>query len=322
MNRRAFIAACLASAVAARARAADRQRPARIGVISLAARANDSTLNGLRQGLTERGYVEGRDVVLEQRYANGDAAQLPRLIDELLALPVDVLVAQGTPASLAAKRQTTTVPIVIQSGDPVGAGIVASLARPGGNLTGTSILSGDYSLKWLQLLKEAVPRLQRVAVLWNPDNAVIAAEVAGMKAAAPGLGLDLVAFSGRPKEIDASLIGITAAAVGGLVLTDDAFLDSLIPRIADFAAERRLPTIGGFSHYPNLGGLMSYSADFIAVGRKSASYVDRILKGARPADLPVEQVTDFTLRVNLKTAKSLGLDIPPALLARADEVIE
>jgi putative ABC transport system substrate-binding protein len=177
-------------------------------------------------------------------------------------------------------------------------------------------------LKWLQLLKEAVPRLQRVAVLWNPDNAVIAAEVAGMKAAAPGLGLDLVAFSGRPKEIDASLTGITAAAVGGLVLTDDAFLDSLIPRIADFAAERRLPTIGGFSHYPSLGGLMSYSADFIAVGRKSASYVDRILKGARPPDLPVEQVTDFTLRINLKTAKSLGLDIPPALLARADEVIE
>ena len=322
MRRREFIAACVASTVAARALAADRQRPARIGLIALPARANNPILDGLRQGLAERGYVEGGDVVLEQRYAGGDAALLPGLIDELLALPVDVLVAQGTPASLAAKRQTTSVPIVILSGDPVGAGLVSSLARPGGNLTGTSILSGDYSVKWLQLLKEAVPRLQRVAVLWNPDNTVIAAEVVGMKEAAPGLALDLVAFPARPKEIDASLAAIAAAEVSGLVLTDDAVIDSLLPRIADFAAERRLPTIGGFSHYPSLGGLMCYSVDFIAVGRKSASYVDRILKGARPADLPVEQATDFTLRINLKTAKALGLEIPPNLLARADEVIE
>jgi putative ABC transport system substrate-binding protein len=322
MRRREFIAACVASTVAARALAADRQRPARIGLIALPARANNPILDGLRQGLAERGYVEGGDVVLEQRYAGGDAAQLPGLIDELLALPVDVLVAQGTPASLAAKRQTTSVPIVILSGDPVGAGLVSSLARPGGNLTGTSILSGDYSVKWLQLLKEAVPRLQRVAVLWNPDNTVIAAEVVGMKQAAPGLALDLVAFPARPKEIDASLAAIAGAEVGGLVLTDDAVIDSLLPRIADFATERRVPTIGGFSNYPSQGGLMSYSVDFIAVGRKSASYVDRILKGARPADLPVEQATDFTLRINLKTAKALGLEIPPNVLARADEVIE
>jgi putative ABC transport system substrate-binding protein len=321
MNRRDFIALCMVALLAARARAQNRPRPARIGVVSHRSSA-DETLENLRQELAQRGYVEGRDIVIEERYAAGDAARLAALVGELLALPVDVLVAQGTPASLAAKRQTTTVPVVIQSGDPVGAGLVASLSHPGGNITGTSIVSGDYSIKWLELLKEAVPELHRVAVLWNPDNPVIAGEVDAMKAAAPRFGLDVAAFPGRPKEIDTSFAAIATTGVDGLVLADDAFLHSLSQRVADFAAARRLPNIAGFSNYTGLGGFMSYSVDFIALGRRTGRYVDRILKGAKPADLPVEQMSEFTLRINLKTAASLGLTVPSAILARADEVIE
>jgi ABC-type uncharacterized transport system substrate-binding protein len=321
VRRRSFIAAGFTSIFALPALAQERPKPVRIGVVSNRTGV-DETLEGLRQELAKRGYVEGRDIVIEERYAAGDAARLAALVAELLALPVDVLVAQGTSAALAAKHATTSVPIVIQSGDPVGAGLVASLSRPGGNITGTSILSGDYSIKWLELLKEAVPLVHRVAVLWNPDNPVIAGEVDAMRAAAPRFGLDVAAFPGRPNEIDASFAAIATTGVDGLVLADDAFLDSLSQRVVDFAAAQRLPNIAGFSSYIGRGGLMSYSVDFIAVGRRTGRYVDRILKGAKPADLPVEQVTEFTLRINLKTAASLGLTVPPAVLARADEVIE
>jgi putative ABC transport system substrate-binding protein len=321
VRRRDFIALCVASTAATPTRADDRPRPARIGVVSQGTAA-DETAEGLRKELAKKGYVEGRDLVLEERYAAGDAARLSALVTELLALPVDILVAQGTPASLAAKRQTTAVPIVIQSGDPVGAGLVASLSRPGGNITGTSLLSREYSIKWLELLKETVPKLRRVAVLWNPDNAVNAGQLDGMRAAAPRLGLDVNAFSARPEEIAASFAAIAQAGTDGLILTDDPFLYSLSPRVADFGTGQRLPTIAAFSHYPREGGLMSYSVDFIALGRRTGRYVDRILKGAKPTDLPVEQVSEFTLRVNLKTAAALGLAVPPAILARADEVIE
>jgi putative tryptophan/tyrosine transport system substrate-binding protein len=320
-RRRAFIALCVASLLVAPAQAEDRSRPARVGVIAQGTAADDTTV-GLRRELADRGYVEGRDLVLEERYAVGDAARFSTLIAELLALPVDVLVAQGTPASLAAKHQTTTVPIVIQSGDPVGAGLIASLSHPGGNLTGTSLLSSDFSAKWLELLKEAVPALHRVAVLWNPDNAVNAREVDGMRAAAPSLGLELVALPARPQEIEASLAAIAGSRSDGLVLAVDAFILSQSSQIVDFAAEHRLPTIAGFSNYTKQGGLMSYSVDFVAVGRRTGRYVDRILKGAMPADLPVEQASEFTLRLNLKTAAALGLAVPPAILARADEVTE
>ncbi len=321
MKRRSFIAACFASIFASPALAQERSKPARIGVASQGTGADEET-EAFRKGLAAMGYVEGRDIVFEGRYAAGDAARLSALVAELLALPVDILVTRGTPASLAAKRLTTTVLIVIQSGDPVGAGLVASLAHPGGNITGTSILSGDYSAKWLELLKEAVPRLRQVAVLWNPDNAVSAREVERMQAMAQSQGLEVVAFPGRPNEIDASFAAITTASADGLVLTDDAFLNSQDQRVADFAADHGLPTIAGFSNYTGRGGFMSYSVDFAALARRTARYVDRILKGAKAADLPVEQVSEFTLRINLKTAASLGVTVPPAILARADEVIE
>ena len=321
MKRRDFVVVCLAIVLASPALAQERTKPARIGVASQRTGA-DEEMENFHKALAAMGYVEGRDIVIEERYAAGDAARLSALIAELLAIPVDVLVTQGTPASLTAKRLTSTVPIVIQSGDPVGAGLVASLAHPGGNITGTSILSGDYSVKWLELLQEAVPRLRRVAVLWNPDNAVVAREVESMRSAAPSQGLELVAFPGRPKEIDASFAAIANAGANGLVLTDDGFLDSQGQRVADFGAEHRLPTIAGFSTYTGRGGFMSYSVDFTALARRTVRYVDRILKGAKPADLPVEQVSEFTLRINLKTAAALGLTVPPSILARADEVIE
>jgi putative tryptophan/tyrosine transport system substrate-binding protein len=240
----------------------------------------------------------------------------------VLSQHVDVLFTPGTETALIAKRLTTTVPIVFQSGDPVGAGLVTSLARPNGNLTGLSLLSGEYSRKWLALLKEAVPPLRRVGVLRNPDNPVIASEVEQIRQVASELGVEIAAFPGQATDIDISLIAIAGAGVEGLIITDDAFLDALAPRIGAFALEHRLPAIAGSGRHVREGLLMSYSVDLVAIGRRAADYVDRILKGARPADLPVEQATDFALRINLKTAKAIGIEVPGSILARADEVIE
>jgi putative ABC transport system substrate-binding protein len=208
------------------------------------------------------------------------------------------------------------------TGDPIRTGLVKSLSHPGGNITGLSLLSGDYSVKWLELLKEFVPKLVRVAVLWNPDNPQIVGEVDRLRQAAPVLGLEITALSARPNEIEDTIATIRRAGFDGLVVTDDSSIDLLTSRIVTFAAERHLPAIYPFSNAVRQGGLMSYSADFFELWRRAAGYVDRILKGARPSELPVEQTTAVALKINLRTAKSLGLAIPPTLLARADEVIE
>jgi putative tryptophan/tyrosine transport system substrate-binding protein len=213
------------------------------------------------------------------------------------------------------------VPIVCVTGDPVGLDLVASLSRPGGNITGLSLLSND-SAKWLELMKEAVPKLDRVAVLWNPDNPAGANEMEHIREAARALGLDLTAFSVRPGDVELSFAAIANASFGGLLVTTDAILETFTPRIVAFTAERRLPAIYPFSDAVHQGGLMSYSADFFAIWQRAASYVDRILKGARPADLPIEQATAVTLKINLKTARALGLNLPTMLMSRADEVIE
>jgi putative ABC transport system substrate-binding protein len=273
----------------------------RVGYVWIGTRGTDVSSAGLRQGFADRGYVVGRNLVLEERYADGDPERLAALIAELIALPVDVLMTPGTPITRAAQRATSTVPIVSVSGDPVGTGLVASLSRPGGNTTGLSLLSGEYSVKWLELLKEAAPRLHRIAVLWNPDNSGGARQLERLRQVAPGLDLELAAFSARPADIDASLVTI---------------------RLIAFVAQRGLPALYSFSGSVRRGGLMSYSANFFDVWRRAAGYADRIIKGARPSELPIEQSTDFALRINLKTAKALGLTLPPALLARADEVIE
>jgi putative ABC transport system substrate-binding protein len=260
--------------------------------------------------------------VLEERYANGKAERVPDLIAELLALKVDVLATPGTMISRAAQRATSTVPIVLVSGDPVGAGLVASLARPGANISGLSLLSADYSAKWLELLMEVAPKLRRVAVLWNSDNPTAARQVERIREAAQALALDLTTLSTRPTELEASIATLVPADIDGFVVSDDPFLETIMPRLIALAAERGLPALYGFSIAVTQGGLMSYSADFFDLWRQAGGYVDRILKGARPADLPIQQATKFTLKINLKTAKALGLTVPDKLLALADEVIE
>lgn len=314
-----FIGSAAVWPIAARA-----QRPAipRVGYIWIGNRETDVRGAGLRQGLEDRGYVIGRSLILEERYAHGDAKRVAGLVAELLELKVDVLATPGTPITLAARRASSKIPIVMLTGDPVGTGLIESLSHPGGNITGLSLLSGDYSVKWLELLKEVVPGLQRVAVLWNPDNPQIVSELGKLRRAAPTLGIELTALSGRPTEIEETFAAIRSTGFDGLVVADDSSFDPLTPRIVAITEERRLPAIYPFSHAVRLGGLMSYSADFFELWRRGAGYVDRILKGALPSGLPVEQATSVALKVNLKTAKLLGLNIPPTVLARADEVIE
>ena len=323
MRRREFIIG-LSGATAAWPVAAGAQQAAlpRVGYIWVGARGTDVTGAGLRKGLAELGYEIGRNIALEDRYADGDSARVPALISELLAQKVDVLVTVGTFATLAARRATSTVPIVFASGDPVKAGIVASLNRPGGNATGISILSSDYSAKWLELMRDALPKLQRVAVLSNPENPAVVAEVEQMKAAAQALGVDLSTFTGSAGQFDQSLASIAAGGFDGLAMTTDPSLEPLTSKVIAFASKHRLPAIYPFSFAVAQGGLMSYAVDLFGIWQHVASYVDRILKGAKPADIPVEQPTRVELKINLKTAHALGIVVPPSLLARADEVIE
>jgi putative ABC transport system substrate-binding protein len=323
MKRREFIT-LLGAAVVAWPRAARSQKPAvpRVGYIWIGARGTDVSNAGLRQGLADLGYVVGRNLILEERYANGNPERVPGLIAELLALNVDVLLTPGTFITLAAQRATSTLPIVCVTGDPVRTGLVASLARPGGNITGLSLLSGDYSAKWLELLKEAAPKVRHVATLWNPDNLGLINQRKRMQESALTLGLQLIALSVLPADIENSLAALGTADLDGLVVTDDPLLEPLLPRLIALTAERRLPAIYAFSDSVRRGGLMSYSANFFKLWRRTAGYVDRILKGTHPAELPIEQATEVSLNINLKTAKALGLVIPEALLARADAVIE
>ena len=324
MRRREFIG-IVGGIVVTWPLAAHAQQPSipRVGYVWIGGRhGTDVSNEGLRQGLADRGYDVGRNLILEERYANGDAERIPALIAELLALHVNALVTPGTPISRAAQRATATVPIVCMSGDPVGAQLVASLAHPGGNITGMSMLSGDYSAKWLALLKEAAPQLHRVGVLQNPESPVMAAELERMQQTAPALGLEVIPFSARPADIEASITALAVASVDGLVVTDDPLVETLMQRLIALAAQKHMPALYGFSTAPKLGGLMSYSADFFAMWRHAAGYVDRILKGASPADLPVEQATEVILNINLKTARTLGLSIPQTLIATANEVVE
>jgi putative ABC transport system substrate-binding protein len=321
MRRRTFIT-LFGSAATLPLAARAQQKVPKVGYLWVGERGSDVSGAGLRQGLADRGHQIGRNLSLEERYANGDSDKVPALIAELLALKVDVLVTVGTFATLAARRATSTVPIVFASGDPVKTGIAASLNRPGGNATGVSILANDYSAKWLELMKEVLPKLQRVAVLWNPENPAVVGEVEQLRTGAHALGIDVSAFLGRPKEITESLAAIASGAFDGLVVTTDPSLEPQTPRIIAFAAERRLPALYPFGTAVQQGGLMSYSIDFFEMWHRAASHVDRILKGENPADMPIEQATKVALKINLKTARTLGIAVPPMLLARADEVIE
>ncbi|HTK91363.1 MAG TPA: ABC transporter substrate-binding protein [Verrucomicrobiae bacterium] len=326
MDRRTFLAG--AAMLLAAPLAAEGQVPGkvpRVGYVFARVSSADQRLwDAARQGLRELGYVEGQNITLEVRWAEGRTERLPELVAELVRFKVDVLVVATTPAALAAKDATRTIPIVfVAVGDPVGTGVVASLARPGGNLTGLSFSNREVSAKRLELLKESFPGISRVAALTNPGNPIHAVFWQETHIAAQTLGLRLQAVKVRgPEDFDEAFRAAVRGRVDALLAFDDALTVGYRARLVALAAKYRLPTMYGLREFPNAGGLLSYGADLLDQYRRTATYVDRILKGARPADLPVEQPTKFELVINLKTAKALGLKIPQSLLLRADQVIE
>jgi putative ABC transport system substrate-binding protein len=281
-------------------------------------------LGALRQGLAELCDVEGRDFVIEARYAQSKPERLPDLVSELIRLKVDLILTPGTPATRAAKERTSTIPILALTPDLLTSGFITSLAHPGGNITGIAFTAGPtLAEKWLQTIKECIPDIARAAFLWNPVNSASAAHADRIEEAARALGMSLIYVAAQNlDELDAALRSVAAAGVGGFLVDTEAIFVANRARIIAFAATQRLPAIYGLRSYVRDGGLMSYSADLGEAYRRMASYVDKILKGANLADLPVEQATRFEFEINLKTAKALGLAIPPALLARADAVIE
>src|SRR6266700_5523782 len=283
-------------------------------------------LDAFRQGLRELGWVEGQNIVIDYRYAEGRVDRLPDLAAELVRLKVDLIVASaGTQAATAAKNATETIPIVmIYVRDPVGTGLIASLARPGGNVTGVSGSAGlELFAKQLELLKETVPKIRRVAILSNPANAYHQLAIREVNVAARSLGVQLQLLEARgPNEFDGAFAAMAKERVEALLVLSDSIFNSHRTRLADLAARSRLAAAYGVRESVEAGGLMSYGPSFLDLYRRSAAYVDKVLKGAKPADLPVEQPTKFELVINLKTAKALGLTIPQSLLLRADQVIE
>jgi putative tryptophan/tyrosine transport system substrate-binding protein len=282
-------------------------------------------LDAFRQGLRELGWVEGQNIVIDYRFAEGRFDRLPDLAAELVRLKVDIIVASPTPAALAAKNATGTIPVVgVSLTDPVGLGLIASLARPGGNVTGVSYSVGtDIFGKDLELLKEVVPKVRRVAVLSNPDGPAQPLTISNIKGAARSLGLQLQLVEARgPGDFDGAFAAMVRERVGALfVVTDPAFIPHRA-RLVNLAAKNRLPSIFTQRADVEAGGLISHGPNFADMYRRAATYVDKILKGAKPAELPVEQPTKFELVINLKTAKALGLTIPQSLLRRADQVLE
>ncbi len=275
------------------------------------------------EGMRALGYVEGQNLVLEYRAAAGHYERFPDLAAELVRLKVDVLMMGSTPAALAAKHATTTIPIVmVAMSDPVGSGLVASLARPGGNITGSSGLQPEVVGKQLEFLKAVLPTVSRVAVLWNPANPVAALMVREADVAAQALGVQLHLLEARgPDAFDSAFAAMTSAHAGALLILADPMFLQHRRRLAELAATSRLPTMHNVRAFVEAGGLLCYGVSQPDQWRRAATYVDKILKGAKPADLPVEQPTKFELIINLKTAEALGLTIPPTLLFQADEVI-
>jgi putative ABC transport system substrate-binding protein len=329
MDRRTFMCG-VAGSLLGTALAAEAQqvaKAARIGYLGRDIASGPHLPEAFLQGLRDLGYIEGRNVVIEYRDAKGKSERLPALAAELVALKVDVIVAASILPALAAQQATRTLPIVFASvGDPVSSGLVTSLARPGGNVTGLSFLAPDLVGKHLELLKEAVPRASRVAVLWQPGFLGERGERDMLKraeAAARTLGVQPQFVEARdPADFDRAFSEMTRARAGALtVLSSSMFLGER-RRLVDLAAKHRLPAEYPYREFVDAGGLMSYGANVADLYRRAATYVDRILKGAKPGDLPVEQATKFELVVNLKTAKALGITIPQLVLGRADEVIQ
>jgi len=291
----------------------------------LAARSSPEPRDeGFRQGLRDLGYIEGKNIAIEYRYARGKIEELAGFVTEMVRLKVDVIVATGTPAAQRAKQATSVIPIVIAIGDdPVEMGLIASLAHPGGNVTGVTTLATELRGKMLELLKEVVPRLRRIAVLWSPVDPRFILNFKESEAAARSLGLQLQSLEVRgPDELESAFRAATKERAEALIMLRAPVINAHLKRIADMAIKSRIPAIHDDSVFVESGGLISYGTDFPHLYRRAAHYVDRILKGTKPADLPVEQPTRFELTVNLKTAKQIGLTIPQRVLTRADKVIK
>jgi len=327
MNRRDSVLALLALGVAAAPLAAGAQPRAgklsRIGVLMNLYPPDADPPRALRQGLRDLGYVEGQNLVIDWRYQLGQADRLPTLAAELVRLKPDVIVADVTVAIRAAMQATSTIPIVMaSSADAVGIGLVTNLQRPEGNVTGVTMMLAEMSTKRLQLLKEVVPKVSRVAVLWHPALPWHQAMLKEVEAAAPSLQLQPIAIAVRSRDDFGNAFAELASARVNALFVSETMTPTAQRQLVDFAAKTRLPTMFMNRDYVAAGGLVSYAPNFPEMYRHAAAYVDKILKGARPGDLPVEQPTKFELVINMKTAKSLGLTIPQSVLARADEVIQ
>lgn len=330
MNRRDTIVGLLALGVAIRPLTAfGQQKPQkiyRIGFLSAAFAASPALavrIDSFRAGLRELGYLEGRNITIETRWAEGKAERLPELAAELVRMNVDVIVTQGTPAAIAAKKATATIPVVMGPVvDPVGTGLVASLARPGGNVTGMTYFLAELCQKRLELLKEISQRLKRVAVLMNPDNAGMPLVLKALEPPAKSLNLELQPYwAHQPDELDSAFAAMVAKRVDAVVIVEDPWLTGNIRHAVELANRNRILSISS-DDIAEAGGLMAYGMNFPNAFRYLAVFVDKIFKGARPADLPVERPTRFEMIVNLRTAKLVGVTIPQSILVRADRVIE
>ena len=292
---------------------------------SIARQGDSHFTEAFPRGMRELGYIEGKNLIIERRYADNKIERLPGLVAELVQLKVDVIASGSPPAIRVAQKATSTIPIVILAdSDPVGNGFVASLARPGGNITGLSTLGVEISAKHLEMLRSLVPKLSRVAVLINPDEGVSqASQLKRIQAAGQKTNVTIQPFDARdPKEIETAFAKIVRWKAGALILVRGPFLNNQPRLIADLAAKHRLPAISGLTEYVEAGGLISYGANLSDLFRRGATYVDKIFKGAKPGDLPVEQATLFDLFINSKTAKALGIKIPNSILVQATKVIE
>ncbi len=324
-----LLASAIALALLASSLTAHAQRPQSIPRVGIVAATSPALarhqVDAFRDGLRELGYIDRQNILIEERWAEGQPERFGHLIAELQRLNVDVIVVASATGARAAKQATTTAPVVfVAVTDPIGSGVVASLAHPGGNLTGTSLLIGEeLAGKWVEFVREAVPRASNVAVLGHSDHPMTTMYVRGMERAARTLGLKLQVFDVPDvAALDRALSAVGKSAPGALIITASPFFGVHRKRIADFALPRRIPTIGYDRQFVADGILMSYGPSIADAYRRGAVYVDRILKGAKPGDLPVEQSTKFELAINLKTARTLGVAISPSLLARADQVIE
>ena len=327
LKRREFIT-LLGGAAAAWPIAARAQQPGRIyriGMLEMvAAASNAANFDALRKGLRELGYVEGRNLVFDYRSADGRSERFPQLAAELLRLNVDLIVTRGTPAVMAAKNASATIPVVMAaSGEPVGTGVVAGLARPGGNVTGLSAFTSELIAKRLELMRETVAGIGRIAFMQNIGNPIGPSQWEGVKTAAASLGLEAQLLDVRtPEDIVQAFDTAIARRADAILVANDTVTLANRRQVVELAAKHRLPAMYHTREFVDAGGLMSHGVSYPDLYRRAATFVDKIFKGAKPADLPVEQPTKFELVINVKTAKALGLDVPPMLLARADEVIE